>query len=158
MSRKIYEHDGWKVIATSNNKYGLSYESFVIDEGTLGALIEINEEVFNAACNPNIKLKDLFDKYNLYDNKVLLRLGKENTLVKKENSPTKFYGKGFIATQEGDKYFLEYQLARHGGGSRKFEITKEVYEDARTGKHSTTELFKKYKLYYLDVPENDVKE
>jgi len=157
MAKDTYEHNGWKVIATKNGKFGLSYESYILTEDALGALIEINEEVFNAACNPNVELKDLFDKYNLYDNKVLLRLGEKITLTKEENTPNKFYGRGFIATQEGNKYFLEYQLARHGGGSRKFEITKEIYEDARQGDKSTSDLFKKYNLYHLDVPENDVK-
>lgn len=158
MPRKVYEHNGWKVIATNNDKFGLSYDSYVLDESTLGAMIEIDEEVFDAACNPDIQLKDLFDRYNLYDNKVLLRLGGKTTLVKQENTPTKFYGRGFIATQEGDKFYLKYQLARHGGGSRKFEISKEIYKDARTGKFSTSDLFRKYNLYHLDVPENDVKD
>jgi hypothetical protein len=73
------------------------------------------------------------------------------------NTATKFYGKGFIATKEEGEYFIAYQLARHGGGNRKFEITEEIYEDARTGKHSTSSLFKEYNLYHLDVPENDIK-
>lgn len=54
-------------------------------------------------------------------------------------------------------YYLIYELSRHGGGHRKIPITKEIYEEARIGKHSTSDLFKKYNLYNLDVPENDVK-
>jgi|SRR5690554_159281 len=158
MKNKIFNHNGWKVISTDNGKYGLSYESFILDENTLGAMIEINEEVFNAACSPDVKLKDLFDKFNLYSNKVFLRLGKKTTIPKTANTSTKYFGKGFIVTQENNKYFLMYQLAQHGGGSRKFEITKQIYEEARTGKYTTSDLFKKYNLYHLDIPENNVKE
>jgi hypothetical protein len=157
MDRKIYEHNGWKVIATKNGKFGLSYDSHILTEDTLGALIEINEDVFNAACNPDIELKDLFEKYNLYENKVLYKLKKVILTKTKENTPIKFYGGDFIVTQEGEKYFLKYLLSCQGGGSRKFEISKEIYEDARKGDKSTSDLFKKYNLYHLDVPENDVK-
>lgn len=158
MKNKVYNHNGWKVISTDNGKYGLSYESFILDENTLGAMIEINEEVFNAACNPNVKLKDLFVRFDLYQNNVLYNLGERVTITKSKNTPTKYYGKGFIVTKENNKYYIMYQLAQHGGGNRKFEISKEIYQDARTGKYSTADIFKKYNLYHLDIPENNVKE
>ncbi|MCG8573513.1 MAG: hypothetical protein MI810_01395 [Flavobacteriales bacterium] len=67
-----------------------------------------------------------------------------------------FHGKGFVITEENGNYYLEYQLARHGGGSRKFEINKAVYDDAKTGEHTISELLKKPNLYKFDIPENDV--
>jgi hypothetical protein len=152
---KRYKHIGWEVIQTTNNKYSLFYEPGVI--GETGALIEISSEVFEEASKEGVSLKNLFDKYSLENNKVLLKTGTPVKLEKAKSTSDKFYGRGFIATQEENKYFLEYQLARHGGGSRKFEITKEIYEDARQGDKSTSDLFKKYNLYHLDLPENDVK-
>jgi len=157
MSKKIYAHDGWRVIGIKNGKFGLSYDSNVLAADTLGAIIEINEIVFNAACDPNIGLKDLFDQFNLYNNKVIAHLGEKTTLIKKTNTINKYYGRGFIAIKEGNKYFLKYILSRQGGGSRKFEISKEIYDDAREGDKSTSDLFKKHNLYHLDVPENDEK-
>ena len=63
----------------------------------------------------------------------------------------------FFVTEELGKYFLKYRLSRQGDGERKFEITREVYEEARTDKYSASDLFKKYNPYHLDIPENDVK-
>lgn len=118
--------------------------------------VEIDDEIFKAISGGEREVQTLFKKYKLH--KIIIENGgvevKPN--VKLMNTPTKFYGGGFIVTQEEGKYYLDYQLSRHGGGSRKFEITKEIYEDARTGKYSLSDLFKKYNLYHLDVPGNDV--
>lgn len=158
MARKIHKHDGWKVIWTDNDKYGLSYDSNVLGDQINGALIEINEEVFNAASNPEIKLKDLFEKYDLYKFKVLRQLGDVVQLEKKENTTNKYYGKGLIATFEEGRYFMEYQKAAHGGGSRKFEIDKKVYNDIVINDIGAAEVLEKYDLYHLDTPKNDIKE
>jgi hypothetical protein len=118
--------------------------------------IIISEATMKAIEKGERNIHILFKKYNLH--KQIIQWKKETYSKKSRiNTPTKFYGKDFIVTQEGDKYFLEYQLARHGGGSRKFEISKEIYEDARKGDKSLSELFEKYNLYRFDVPENDVK-
>lgn len=119
--------------------------------------VEIDNEIFKAISEGEREVKNLFKKYKLH--KIIIENGAEEVRpnVKLMNTPTKFYGRGFIITQEGTKYYLEYQLARQGGGSRKFEISKEIYAQARTGKYSTSDLLKKYNLYHLDVPENDVK-
>ncbi|MEY8780034.1 hypothetical protein AB9K32_06375 [Allomuricauda sp. XS_ASV26] len=156
MARKIHNHNGWKVIWTDSGKYGLSYDTNVLGEQINGELIEINEEVFNAASKPGISLKDLFEKYDLFNFKVIRRLGDVVHLKKKESTPNKYYGRGLIATDEDGHYFMEYQKAAHGGGSRKIEITEEVYRDIRLNDLGATEVLKKYNLYHLDVPENDV--
>jgi hypothetical protein len=75
----------------------------------------------------------------------------------KINTENCYQGADFFVIHEEGKYYLEYLLARQGGGERKFEISKEIYEDARKGKMSSSDIFRKYNLYHLDIPENDVK-
>jgi hypothetical protein len=75
----------------------------------------------------------------------------------KINTETMYQGIDFFVTEETGRYFFKYRLSRQGDGERKFEITKEIYEDARKGDKSTSDLFKKYNLYHLDIPENNVK-
>ncbi len=117
---------------------------------------EISEEIFRIVKAGEHRVSQLCYNYNLLD--FIITWGKPvfPKPIKIINTEDKFYGKDFIATKEGEKYFLEYLLSRHGGGSRKFEISKEIYYDARTGCKSTSDLFKKYNLYDKDIPENDV--
>jgi len=157
-SREEYNHIGWRVFRTTNDKYGLSYERNIINKDS--ALIEISEEVFNAAKEPYCSLHDLFEKYDLDKCKVLLRLGKPVDLTKKKinkNTRNKFYGQGYIVEKTDNSFFLSYQLDRHGGGIREFEITEKIYLYARNSNLSTADLFKKFDLYKYDIPENDVK-
>jgi hypothetical protein len=72
------------------------------------------------------------------------------------NTKNCYQGADFFVTCEGDKYFFKYLLSRQGGRERKFEISKEIYEDARKGDMDASDIFKKYNLYHLDIPENDV--
>lgn len=91
------------------------------------------------------KVTELFRIFNLQR---LIKWSEPNKIkMKRENTDNKFYGRGFIATNEGSKYYLEYQLTRHGGGSKKNEVSKEVYEDSRKGNKTTAEILKKYNLY-----------
>ena len=156
MSRsEVYNHIGWKVIKTVNDKYSLYYERNVIGED--GALIRISEEVFKEAKDPNCNLPDLFKKYELEKSKVLLTQGHPIKLKSYKNTKNKFFGNGYIVENIEGKYYLRYQLARHGGGSRKFEINKKIYLYARNSEIGTTDLFKKFDLYKYDIPENDEK-
>jgi len=119
--------------------------------------VKIPEEIFEDIAQGERDVKNLFKKHKLHKIIIDEAAVEVRSSITLTNTQTKFYGRGFIATQERDQYFLEYQLARQGGGSRKFEITSGIYEDARTGKYSTSDLFKKYNLYHLDGPENDVR-
>lgn len=154
MKFKTIKKTGWKVTC-DNGVFYLTYLPGVV--GELGASYQVNEEIYKKALDENIELIQLIEEFDIIKKFHKVYDIKRPELPFRENTPTKYYGRGFIATKEDNKYFLEYQLARHGGGSRRFEITKEVYEEARTGKYSNSELFKKYNLYHLDVPENDVK-
>lgn len=87
----------------------------------------------------------LAKEYNLY--KYAIKWSKPKKTPKKENTATKYYGRGWIVEKTDDKYFLDYLLGGHGGGSERIEITEEIYLDARTGEYSLTDLFKKYNLY-----------
>ena len=101
---------------------------------------------------PNNILKDieagersiskLFKKHKLHT--LIIKWGKPKTIIPEENTPIKYFGKGFIVTQEDEKYFIEYLLSIQGGKSRKFEITRAIYEAARKGDNSPSALFKKY--------------
>lgn len=120
--------------------------------------VKITHDIYEDIASGETDLKLLFKKHNLH--LIIMEQGSRKvTLTPKPkiNTETKYQGTDFFVTIEYDKYYLEYRLARQGDGSRKFEISKEIYEEARTGKHSTSDLFKKFNLYHLDVSENDVK-
>jgi|JRYD01.1.fsa_nt_gb hypothetical protein len=119
--------------------------------------VEITDEIFDDISQGERDISNLFKKYKLH--KLIMKYGavEVNPSIVFTNTSNRYYGRGFIAKHEGDKYFLEYQLSTQGGGERRFEISKEIYEDARIGDKSTSDLFKKYNLYHLDIPENDVK-
>jgi hypothetical protein len=153
----VIKFNGWDLISTKNGKYSIFYEAGLI--GETGGMVYISEEIYNDAKNGNIDLKSLFDKYNLYDYR---HIGKSKKVsldpTNYRNTPIKYYGRGLIATDENGRYFMKYQKATHGGGSRKIEISKQAYEDIRVDDLSASEVIIKYNLRHLDIPENDVKE
>ena len=118
--------------------------------------VHVSEEIMRAVQNGERTVQSLFQNFDLHKQIIQWKKG---TYPKGEriNTPTTYQGIDFFVTEEGNKYYLEYLLAIQGGKSRKFEISKEIYEEARTGKYSASDLFKKYNLYHLDIPENDVK-
>jgi|GEM_PF-1957947 len=148
--------NGWTV--TKNDK-GIAVLHVIPIEGSLfrkEQFVNIPNNVFDDIRDGEREIKELFRKYKLHN--LIFQWDREPVVSEKyENTNSEFYGSGFLVTQEGKHYFIEYELSQHGGGHRKFEITKEIYEDARKGDKSTSDLFKKYNLYHLDIPENDVK-
>lgn len=150
------KREGWSIRSSESGHFFLEYLAGIV--GELGATYVVTDEIYNYAKNETVTLRDLLEKYDVENTcKKLYDIGKPQRGFKIPNTDTTYSNGDLIATIEGERFFLEYQLARHGGGSRKFEITKEIYEEARTGKYKTSDLFKKYNLYHLDVPENDVK-
>jgi hypothetical protein len=119
--------------------------------------VEIPDIIFKDIESGENRIKELFRKHKLHDFIFQWESREPATSPKNLNTCNEFYGKGFLAIEENEKYYLLYELSRHGGGHRKIPITKEIYLDARTGQYSTSDLFKKFNLYNLDVPENDVK-
>jgi hypothetical protein len=113
-------------------------------------------------------INELSEKYEIYswitfggrqENTIVdMATGERVHLIPKPriNTENCYQGVDFFVTHEKDKYFFRYLLSRQGGGERKFEISKEIYEDARKGEMSTSDIFKKYNLYHLDIPENDI--
>lgn len=147
----------WKVSKTNAGHYLLEYLPGCLGEN--GATIKVTEEIYNIGKNEDISLADLFTRFDLYKIEPLYEI---KPTVCQPDSPridtlTKYQGSDFFVTKEDNKYYLEYLLSTQGGKSRKFEISMEIYKRARTGNYSTSNLFKKYNLYHLDIPENDVK-
>lgn len=115
------------------------------------------DEIYNAISQGDLEIKSLFKKYKLH-NLILQWDNREpETTTVPSNTKNIFYGKGFIAEKENISFFLTYELSGHGGGNRKIPISEDIYLEARTGNYTVTGLFRKYNLYHLDVPENDVK-
>ncbi|MEX1192580.1 MAG: hypothetical protein WEA99_11445 [Brumimicrobium sp.] len=120
-------------------------------------VVELPDYIYMDIESGETRVKELFRRHKLH-NLIFQFENREPTVTPKyQNTMNKYYGIDFLVNDENGSYFLMYELSRHGGGMRKIEITKEIYEDARTGKYSTSDLFKKYNLYHLDIPENDVK-
>lgn len=155
MKFKTIKKDGWKITHDGENFY-LTYSPDILSK--IGASYRVNKDIYQRVLNSDIALNQLMIEFDIASNfKKIYDIHKPPKIIKRQSTATMYSGHDFIITQKGGKFFLEYQLSRHGGGSRKFEITKEIYEDARKGDKSTSDLFKKYNLYRLDVPENDVK-
>jgi hypothetical protein len=155
MKFKTIKKDGWKITHDGENFY-LTYLPDIL--GELGASYQVNEDIYQKVLNSDIALKQLMFEFDIASTfKKIYDIRKPPNIINRGSTATNYYSHDFILTREGEKYFIEYQLAQHGGGSRKFEITKEIYEDAHKGDKSTSDLFKKYNLYHLDVPKNDVK-
>jgi hypothetical protein len=119
--------------------------------------VDIPDEIFNDIELGEVSIKELFNKYKLHEFIFQWENRQPEISKRPANSSTIFYGNGFIATNEKNGYFLEYEISSHGGGHRKIPITKDIYDDARNGDKSTSDLFKKFNLYHLDIPENDIK-
>ncbi|MBL4560323.1 MAG: hypothetical protein JKX79_05005 [Labilibaculum sp.] len=147
--------NGWTV---TKNENGVAVLHVTPIEGSLfrkEQFVNIPDDVFNDIRDGEREIKELFRKFKLHN--LIFQWEREPVVSKKyENTEFEFYGRDFLVTQEGEHYFIEYELSQHGGGHRKFEISKEIYEDARKGDKSTFDLFKKYNLYHLNIPENDV--
>lgn len=153
---KKIEKEGWCIIPSDSNTFFLRIEAGII--GKMGAIYVVNKEIYNEVNNSSITLEQLINEYNiLSDFKKLFDVSEEKKGFTIPNTDTRYGNGDFIVTNENGVYFIEYQLSGHGGGSRKFKITKEIYDEARTGKFSTSDLFKKHNLYHLDIPENNVK-
>ncbi|HEX2969729.1 MAG TPA: hypothetical protein VHO46_11570 [Bacteroidales bacterium] len=155
MRIETIKKEGWEISRFDDGRFLLVYERNIIDEN--GGGIEINAEIYNEAKTTNINLPELFTKYKLKDCKKIFSIIKGETYPPPVNTSNKYYGQAYIVTHEGDKYYFEYLLAYHGGGIRKFEITKEIFEYAQNDKLTITDILDKFNLHHLDVPENDVK-
>lgn len=119
--------------------------------------VEIPDTIYREIEAGERRVGELAKKHNLYDFVFQWESRSPVRLPTYQNTPTKYYGKGFLATEEDGSYYLTYELAMHGGGLRKIPITKQIYDDARKGTLSKRELFAKYNLHRFDLPEYDVK-
>jgi Mor family transcriptional regulator len=107
--------------------------------------IEIPNSIYNEIELGERRVTELFRKYNLHE--LIFQWDREPVISKKNiNTKNEFYGIDFLATCEGKCYFLEYELSQHGGGHRKIRINKEIYETARHGELSISDLIKKFNL------------
>lgn len=147
--------EGWSVIHSHDDCFFLQYRAGIV--GEMGAVYVVNKKIYNKVKSSSITLEELLKKYKILTKyRKLYNLGKERTGFVIPNTDTRYGNGDFIVTDENGIYFIEYQLSGHGGGSRKFKINEQIYKEARTGNFSTSDLFKKYNLYHLDIPENNV--
>lgn len=145
--------EGWSVKHYGDNFY-LEYRAGIIEEK--GAVYVVNKKIYEKVKNSSITLEELVEKYDILSTfKKLYSTSEERTGFVIPNTDTRYGNGDFIVTDENGVYFIEYQCSGHGGGSRKFEINEQIYKEARTGKFSTSDLFKRYNLYRFDIPENN---
>lgn len=147
--------NGWTV---SENEKGIAILHVTLIEGSIfrkEQFIDIPKEIFENIRNGERNISELFRKYKLHN--LIFQWNRVSVISERqENTDSKFYGRDFIAIQEDNRFFVEYELSQHGGGHRKIEITQEIFEDARSGDKSICDLFMKYNLYHLDVIEYNV--
>ncbi|MCB0516721.1 MAG: hypothetical protein R2798_12035 [Chitinophagales bacterium] len=157
-NKEQYKLDNGWIVWTDGSEYFLDTKPLENTIFTKEQTVKITEQIFKAVKNGECKILTLFKEYNLLNFLIKWTKPTDITLTRREsvNTENTFYGREFIVSKERAKYFLEYQLDTQGGGSRKFEISQEVYEDARKGNKTASDLFKKFNLYHLDTPANDV--
>lgn len=147
------KREGWSVKHYGENFF-LKYSTGIIEEK--GAVYVVNKKIYDKVKNSSITLEELFKKYDILSKfKKICSIGEERTGFVIPNTDTRYGNGDFIVADENGVYFIEYQCSGHGGGSRKFEINEQIYKEARTGKFSTSDLFKRYNLYRFDIPENN---
>jgi hypothetical protein len=149
---KTYEN--WKIEAYDNGGFILTYECGVV--GTDGACIVISEEVFNDAKKGELSLSALFEKYSLQNCKKLFAITSPPDYPKPINTKDKYHGHAYFVIRENERYYFQYMKSR-GIGDRKFEISEEIFEYVKNNDVGVYDIIDKFKLYHLDVPENDVK-
>lgn len=95
--------------------------------------VEITDIIFEDIRCGETDLKNLFKKYKLH--MLIMEQGAKEikpVIRPRINTATKYQGVDFFVTEELGLYFLRYRLSRQGDGERKFEIPREVYEEARS--------------------------
>lgn len=161
MTNNKVKHIEYEISDRGKGLYVLQYLDGVLAEE--GAALEVSKAVFDYAMENSVSLRELFDQFELHNNKVLYKIGKpiSNYGVSGKTSDNQgnetHHGAGYFVTNENDKYYLNYQLARHGGGTGRFEISKEIFLYAKREGVSTRDIFDKFDLAHLDVEENYIK-
>jgi len=146
--------DEYEINYRGDDLYILQYSAGVLSEK--GAAIKVSKEEFNYVSTNPISLQALIAKFELNKNKVLYRIGAKQQYIdtRDHSDKTKHHRKGYFASSDYDGYYLNYQLSRHGDGTGRFKISEEIYEYIGNNEISLTDLFVKYDLHHLDVPEN----
>lgn len=153
---KVILDNGWLAFEDDSGKGVLIVEPLQNSLFTKKKIVELPDDVFNDIRNGTTEIKELFRKHKLHNLIIEWEVPKHGNdhFV---NTETKFYGRGYCVIVEEEKYYLSIQLSSHGGGSRKFEITKEIFEYAQNDKLTIKDILNKFNLHHLDVPENDLK-
>lgn len=146
--------NGWEAYIY-DSKYMLHVKPILNNIFSTEQRIEIPKEIYNAIKQGERSVKELFRIYKLH-NYIIQWKTAEKINITRVNTESRFYGVDYIVINEEDKYFMEYMLSTQGGGTRKIEISKDIYIEARQQNISTSQLFKKYDLYRYDKPEFDV--
>lgn len=151
--------NGWTVFDKNNGCFYLHVIPISNSLFSKEMYIEIPSEIYMEVKNGETKVLELFKKYKLYDIIFQWDNDESNTQqIHRQNTNVSYFGKDYLLTIEGNKYFIEYELSRQGGRHRKFEITKEIYENSKNLNISVSELIKQNQLSSFDVPDNDIRD
>ena len=157
MTEKYLLDNGWLVERQHDNTPIIHIKPIPNTIFKSNLIIQITDEIYEAISLGETDLKNLFEEFKLH--MLIMEQSTKRvdpTTQVKTNSETIYHGSDFVVSKENDNYYLRYRLSRQGDGERIFEISHEIYEDARRGKFSTSDLFAKYNLYHLDVDANDI--
>jgi arginine deiminase len=111
-------NNGWEVKKQENGTGLLHVTPLPNSIFNKEQFIIISEETMKAIEKGERDIHILFKKYNLH--KQIIQWKKETYSKKSRiNTPTKFYGKDFIVTQEGNKYFFRVSTCQTWRGKQK---------------------------------------
>ena len=157
MKKKYILDNGWWVEKVDNDAPVLHITPIPKTVFNKNKRIIISDVIFEDIRAGEINLKNLFRKHDLH--KLIINQTSEEVRLQVKhgkNGQNENQGSDFFVFNESGKYFMRYRLSIQGDGERQIEISKEVFLDERSGDYSTSDLFKKYNLYHLDVPDNDI--
>jgi hypothetical protein len=147
--------NGWIVYEDDSGKGFLHVEPLQNSLFKRSKIVQLPDNIFKDIKSGLISIKELFQKHNLHN--LIIEWETPAANDRFVRTETQYYGRGYNVCVEKNKYYLLIQLSSHGGGSRKFEITQEVFEYAQNDSLTVKDILDRFNLHHLDVPENDVK-
>lgn len=149
--------NGWEVYR-KENKFYLRVNPIENTLYTRSYDVEIDEAFYKDVEHGMTNTDMLSEKHDIYLISIKsMKFEKPEKIPLKKLPPNFTRVSDFILEESTDKYYLHFQEAKNGGGERRIEISKKVYDDGLTGAFSVTDLFIEYNLYHLleDKDENE---
>ena len=143
MNEDFTLNNGWKVYSKDNH-YFIDVKAIENSIFNKSKTVQIPQEVFDTVKNGETDEKVLFKEYKIHNLILEWKEPKKKTMSKE--SDEKHFGGGWFVERKDGTYFLDYMAAKQGGESIRQKISKDAFEDAKSGDMDLKALREKYNL------------